>query len=51
MFTAMGLGHLSYYTRRRNNIHTTNGILDNLLTATIMSSSGWMTKLSVILYP
>ena len=52
MSTGLGLGLLTfYYTWRTTNASTTSGLMDNLLTATLMSSLYWATQLSAILYP
>jgi hypothetical protein len=40
-----------YYTWRNTNSNTSSGLLDNLLTATLMSSLYLATQLSAILYP
>jgi len=52
MSTGLGLGLLTFYfTWRSTNANTASGLLDNLLTATLMSSLYWATQLSAILYP
>ncbi|KIV83485.1 hypothetical protein PV11_05506 [Exophiala sideris] len=52
MSTGLGLGLLTlYYTWRKTNSNTSSGLLDNLLTATVMASLYWATQLSAILYP
>ncbi|EXJ55201.1 hypothetical protein A1O7_08127 [Cladophialophora yegresii CBS 114405] len=52
MSTGLGLGLLTwYYTWRSTNSGTPTGLLDNLLTATLLSSLYWATQLSAILYP
>ncbi|EXJ56297.1 uncharacterized protein A1O5_12564 [Cladophialophora psammophila CBS 110553] len=52
MSTGLGLGLLTwYYTWRTTNTSTTSGLLDNLLTAALMSSLYWATQVSAILYP
>ncbi|KIX09443.1 uncharacterized protein Z518_00523 [Rhinocladiella mackenziei CBS 650.93] len=52
MSTGLGLGLLTfYYTWRTTNTGSSPGLLDNLFTATLMSSLYWVTQLSAILYP
>ncbi|KAK5301409.1 hypothetical protein LTR99_006376 [Exophiala xenobiotica] len=52
MSTGLGLGLLTwYYTWRSTNSNTTSGLLDNLMTATLVASLYWATQLSAILYP
>ncbi|KIW63664.1 hypothetical protein PV04_08649 [Phialophora macrospora] len=52
MSTGLGLGLLTwYYTWRGSNAGTPTGLLDNLLTASLLSSLYWATQLSAILYP
>lgn len=52
MSTGLGLGLLTfYYTWRGSNTSTREGLMDNLLTATLMASLYWATQLSAILYP
>src|ERR1700753_549257 len=50
MSTGLGLGLLTwYYTWRSAGASTPRGLLDNLLTATLMSSLYWATQVSAIL--
>lgn len=52
MSTGLGLGLLTwYFTWRPTNANTREGLLDNLMTATIMASLYWATQVSAILYP
>lgn len=52
MSTGLGLGLLTFYfTWRSKNTSTPQGLMDNLMTASIMASFYWATQLSAILYP
>ena len=52
MSTGLGLGLLTwYFTWRTTNTSTRQGLLDNLMTAALMSSLYWATQVSAILYP
>ncbi|KAK5102706.1 hypothetical protein LTS08_003506 [Lithohypha guttulata] len=52
MSTGLGLGLLTwYFTWRKTNTGTREGVMDNLMIATVMTSLYWITQVSAILYP